>query len=164
MNRDEMLEIFKTYKKDEPSTLFNQTHLDEIFKSMDSNQTNAFENNTIESVTRDIFNSLDEITISDESKRKYCEKLVGFRYIDEIKDIQTGRTLRWFHRKKTPRLVCGGIVMNIKFTDMGTYIVCKFANYSNIVQIKFDDMLIYQRMSADEELILATNSYLHKDK
>jgi hypothetical protein len=158
MDRDEMIEIFKTYKKTEPQSNIN---INEILKSIDSNS--SFENNSIEKVTRDIFESLDEITINDESKRRYCEKLVGYRYIDEIKDIQTGRIVSWIHRRKPPRLVCGAIVMNIKFTDLGIYIICKFlSNYGNMVQIKFDDMLIYQKMTPDEELILATNSYLQK--
>lgn len=158
MDRDEMIEIFKTYKKEEPQSKIN---INEIFKSIDAN--NSFENNTIESVTRDIFESLDEITINDETKRKYCEKLAGYRYIDEIKDIQNGRMISWIHRNKPPKLVSGGFVTNIKFTDSGVYIFCKFpSHYLNVVQIKFDNMLIYQKMSADEELILATNTYLNK--
>jgi hypothetical protein len=53
----------------------------------------------------------------------------------------------------TPTLTIGGVVVDIKIMDSGIHILCK--NGSRYIQFKFDECMIYQKLSTDELLLLS---------
>jgi len=50
-------------------------------------------------------------------------------------------------------LTNGGIVVDIKFLDNGTHVLCK--NKMRFIQYKFDDCITFQKLSSDEQLLLS---------
>ena len=54
----------------------------------------------------------------------------------------------------------GGIVVDVKFLDNGTHILCK--NGPRFIQYKFDDCLTFQKLSADEQMVLSCYDLLRK--
>jgi len=54
----------------------------------------------------------------------------------------------------------GGIVVDVKFLDNGTHILCK--NGPRFIQYKFDDCITFQKLSADEQMVLSCYDFLRK--
>jgi len=90
-------------------------------------------------------------------------KLAGYRYVDELYQLQRGKHVRWIRiprntnvintlENTTPTLTNGGIVVDIKIMDTGVHVLCK--NGKRYIQYKFDDCLTYQKLSTDELLVL----------
>jgi hypothetical protein len=86
-------------------------------------------------------------------------KLIGYMYIDEICDIRKGRHVRWVRITPGSKLTLtnGGVIMDTKFTNNGTQILCK-NRVNKFMQYKFDECISFQRMSKHEQLIAMANS------
>lgn len=82
------------------------------------------------------------------------QKLTGYRYIDELYQLQRGKHIRWIRLpvSENSALTIGGVVVDIKIMDTGVHILCK--NGSRYIQFKFDECVIYQKLTTDELLIL----------
>jgi hypothetical protein len=121
---------------------------------------------TLETISEEVVQSLSILDISQEDRKTLCEKLVLYRFVDQIYQLHKGKHIRWIRLHETERssakprvLTKGGIVVDISFMDNGTYIMC--TNKLYFFKIKFDDCLIYQRLSDNEQMILSCQSYLH---
>lgn len=90
-------------------------------------------------------------------------KLAGYRYIDELYQLQRGKHVRWIRIPSINRVVntlentqltltIGGIVVDIKIMDTGVHVLCK--NGKRYIQYKFDECLTYQKLTTDELMIL----------
>ena len=115
------------------------------------------ENKTTDDIIKDIIEILTENNVQDINK--VSSKLIGYVYIDEICDIQKGRHIRWIRITPGSKRVLtnGGVIMDTKFTDNGTQILCK--NKANkFIQYKFDDCISFQKMTKQEEIIVMANS------
>jgi hypothetical protein len=118
--------------------------------------------------TETVLNRIDWITplgIENDQRRKVsdlCKKLVEYRCIDKICDIHRGKHVRWI-RLSDPKkqLMNGSIVVDIRFFDSGSYILCKNI-YGKMNQLNFDECVIFQKCSKDEQLILMANEYVNK--
>jgi hypothetical protein len=95
-----------------------------------------------------------------EELREILEKLLTYYYVDEVFAIQRGKFIRWISKKSSvPRLCHGGIVIDVKFMDSGTHVLCK-NNMGKIIQLKFDNVILFQKMSVDENAIAIARSFL----
>jgi hypothetical protein len=118
---------------------------------------NFINNKSLRDISKEMFNLLQQYYQTDDLER-ILNKLLNYYYVDEIYKIQRGRFIRWISRKSL-NLTNGALVMEIKFLDNGIHILCK-NNIGKIIQIKFDDCIIFQKMSFDENLILTANGLL----
>ena len=91
------------------------------------------------------------------------EKLKDYRYVSEICELFRGRHIRWiriFDKEKRifdSKMTNGGIVTDIKFLDNGIQIQCKNAR-NQFIQFKFDDCLLFQKLTAEECIFLMANA------
>jgi hypothetical protein len=88
---------------------------------------------------------------------KILNSLENYRFVDEIKDLHLGKHIRWIRIGALTGLTNGGIVLKLSFLAKGTYIHCK--NGRTIMQYNFDDCYTFQKLSAEEHLILLANSF-----
>ena len=90
------------------------------------------------------------------------KKLSEYRFIDKICELHRGKHVRWI-RLSDPKkqLMNGSIVIDIRFFDTGSYILCKNV-YGKINQLNFDECIIFQKCSKDEQLILIANEYVNR--
>ena len=74
-----------------------------------------------------------------------------------------GFYIRWIPLKnlKNIKLTNGGIICEVLITDKGIYIVCK-NNRNSIFQFKFEESLVFQKISNEENVILKVLDYLDK--
>ena len=59
------------------------------------------------------------------------------------------------------KITNGAIVAEIKFCDSGTQVLCKTIQ-NRIFQIKYDECVIFQKLSTGEQLVLMAYEYANK--
>jgi len=141
--------IFENAKKD-PSIL-STLDIDKLLETVENNKNDYLERKTTQSITNEIFDIANELDISEEETQKICSKLIGYRYVEEIHELHKGKHIRWI-RTNSNKLTNGGILVDIKFLDNGTHVLCM--NGGRFIQYKFDDCYTFQKMSVEEQLIL----------
>lgn len=132
--------------------------LDELLKAVECGKNAHLDNASLEKMAGEKTRALALVSgCSQEQRATFFQKLLEYRYIDEIHELSAGKHVRWIRFPKTDTdkvtLTNGGIIVNIKFTDTGTQVLTK--NGARFIQYKFDDCLTFQKLSADEQLILA---------
>ena len=149
-------------------------NIEALLKTIENVDTDYLGNRTLSDISSEIIECLKDIHLSEDSIVEYCAKLKEYRAIDQIYQLHKGKHVRWIRipsrlldsyiepnkpntllNAEIPRpiLTNGGIVVDIKFTNNGTQILCK--NKNRFVQYKFDDCLTFQRLTNDEQLLLS---------
>ena len=84
------------------------------------------------------------------------------RYTNNIQEMRVGGYIRWLDKKSENnwKLLNGGILLKINFTNKGTYIVCK--NNNKMMQYLFDNYYTFQKITAEEWMCLMSNEVAKK--
>lgn len=143
-------------------SLFSSIDIEKLLASVENEKNSYLENKTSYDITKEIIDILQEINIPNDKKKEYSKKLLGYRYIDDIRDLHKGKHIRWIKRNNSASLMTNGaILVNIKFLDSGTHLVCKNSQ-NRFFQIKLDDNYIFQKMTIEENLIIMAYDYIGK--
>jgi hypothetical protein len=148
-------EIFEQALAD-PS-LISTIDVDQLLGSIEDNHNEYLENKSMEEIRQDINTYIVDLSIETEKKLQYSNKLIGYRVVEEIYELHKGKHVRWI-RKTNNTLTNGGIVVDIKFTDNGTQILC-MGPKNRFIQYKFDECITFQKMSETEQLIIMAYDY-----
>jgi hypothetical protein len=151
-------EIFETARND--PTLFSTIDIEKLLTSIEKDKNDYLENKTMIDVNTDIFNKINDLNLSETITQEMCDKLIGYRYVDEIHELHKGKYIRWTRNGNT-QLTNGGIVVDIKFLDNGTHVLTMNSK-RRFTQIKFDNCLIFQKLSVEEQLILMAYEHMSK--
>ena len=144
--------------KNDPS-LLAQLDLDEIFDGVDT--PSYLETTSFEEIHQRTYQVLRERIRDADQIAEFSGKLADYRVIDEVFEIQMGKYIRYIPLNKEEfTFGGGGVVVDIRFLDSGTQILCK--NRNRFFQIKFDQHLVFQKLSFDEQLFLMVKAYLAK--
>ena len=84
------------------------------------------------------------------------QKLNNYKYVDEMNELKYGTYIRWVSLSdlNNIHLTKGAIFCEIKITDDGVYLICKnFGNSIKHFRLKFDECLVFQKLT-EQELIL----------
>jgi hypothetical protein len=153
-----VLEIFEAAKKN--PELFSTLDIENILTSVETDKNDYLENKTTEDITRVVFENIQEMGFSKEKTQQLCNKLIGYRCVEEIHELFKGRHVRWI-RRDTEVLTTGGIVVDIKFLEEGIQILAK-NNLNRFIQYKFDECVTFQKLSTEEQLLLMAYDELRK--
>ena len=79
------------------------------------------------------------------------------------RDLQFGCYIRWIPLKNPDKiyLTTGGIIIDIEILKNGIHIKVK-NNRNRIYQLKFDECIIYQKLTNQEQIILSVLDHLDK--
>ena len=151
--------------RNDPS-LLSTIDIDQLLDAAENTRNQYLENETLETISRDIFESLREHVPPAQIHDIYS-KLVGYRYIEEIYQLHRGKHVRWirFRSNGAPvptKLTRGGVAVDVKIQESGVNVMCRMQPRQTFIQYKFDDCLTYQKLSEDELLILAASHALTK--
>jgi hypothetical protein len=91
----------------------------------------------------------------------FQKKLKEYRFIDDIKDLKFGGYVRWISLKNPEhiRLTNGGIICDMKEMNDDIHIRCK-NNMNMIFQIKLSEVLLFQKLTNQEKIILKAMTYI----
>lgn len=94
----------------------------------------------------------------------YNKKLSNYRYIDELDELKIGSYIRWFDLKKIDniKLSNGGIIIDFKFSNNDVVIVCK-NNINRIFSLKFNSVILFQKLRNDEIILIKIIDFLNKN-
>jgi NDP-sugar pyrophosphorylase family protein len=151
-------ELFENAMKD--PTLFSTIDIDKLLSSIENDKNDFLESKSMKTITNEIYEKMEELKILPKTRLEYCHKLTGYRLVDDVHELHKGKHLRWI-REDSPKLTNGGIVTNIKFLDTGTHVLC-MSNGNRFIQFKFDECIIFQKMTLEEQLIVMAYDYLEK--
>jgi hypothetical protein len=146
-------------------TLFSKLDPEELLRELSKDKNNYIEEKT----TADILNEMKQ-TIVDEfgallsntDVDKLLKRLVGYRTVDELDAIHIGQHTRWIQKYQDDvKLTNGGILLNVIFTTEGINLTIRLWN-NRTIQVRFDDCLVFQKLSFGEQLILMASDYVNK--
>jgi hypothetical protein len=146
----------------------NDSDSEILDKALDNEKNDAILSLTNKKINEMNLRIIKELGFTKQDTLLYVKKLKGYRFVDEIKDIRVGGFLKWIpivtksesdDENEYLPLHSGGIICDIKLTDKGTFIACK--NFvGRFYQFKFDDVLIFQKLSNQELVILSALDHL----
>ena len=119
------------------------------------------DNRKVEFIKNDI---LQQLTLPEEELKIIERKLNGYRYIDELTDINYGSYIRWIKLLDPTKIKLsnGGIICDIQVHEDGIHIVCK--NYVNkFMQIRLSENLVFQKMTDQENILLSVMDHLNSN-
>jgi hypothetical protein len=106
-------------------------------------------------------NILQKLQLGKSDLKKMHKKLSEYRYCTDMSDLQYGYYIRWVPLKDPENLYLtnGGIMCDMKIVNNQIQIFCK--NFRNrFFQFKFDEAVIFQKISSQEKVILSVLDYL----
>jgi hypothetical protein len=156
INADTINDIMKDALND-PS-LLSTLDVNKLLNTLDDDKHDYLENKTMDSFINENNTIINELNITNTLKLKYCNKLIGYRVVDQINELHKGKYIRWY-RENTQQLTNGGILVDIKFLDNGVHILC-MNSMRRFIQYKFDDCITFQRLTDEEQLILLAYNYI----
>ena len=104
---------------------------------------------------------LQQLHLPREDLIKLQKQLKPYRCINNLDDLRFGSYVRWIPLKNPEKikLTNGGIVCDIKEINADIHIKCK--NRMNMMfQIKMSEIILFQKLSDQEQVILKALKYL----
>lgn len=133
-----------------------------LLKALDNDANASIMKLNSTTIKTEKFNIIRELGLNMKEIKTIMKKLEGYRLIDELHDIKCGSYVRWINILDTTtevKLTNGGIILDVKIYDNGCHIICK-NKFNNIMQIKLDENIIFQRISDQEQILLSALDYL----
>lgn len=94
-----------------------------------------------------------------ETRKDYVVRLQGWRVIDDLRDFRRGQYVR-FINKRTGKMTKVMIGLDVKFTKNGTNMLTRYMNGGPVaLQYKMDDNHAFQKITAEEYMVLLANKY-----
>ena len=141
----------------------SELQIDQLLGALE-NETNEsimeLSNSKIKKYKNDV---LQRIQIRGEKLKAMHKKLKDYRYVMGLNELQYGYYIRWIPLKNPDKiyLTNGGIVVDIDILKNGIHIRIK-NNRNRIFQIKFDECIIFQKLTVQEKVILSVLDHLEK--
>ena len=104
---------------------------------------------------------LQQLNLPKEELVKLHKQLKAYRCVNTLEDLRFGSYVRWISLKNPERikLTNGGIVCDIQEKQGDIIVKCK--NKMNMLfQFKLSEVLLFQKLSEQEEVILKALKYL----
>jgi hypothetical protein len=108
---------------------------------------------------------LHELDLTTKEMSEYLSKLKEYKYVDEVSDLKYGAYLRWVSLTDPDDLDLqkGAIFCEVKVADDGLFLICRNYGYSRKhFRLKFDENLIFQKLSEQELILLNVLDQLAK--
>ena len=113
----------------------------------------------IKSIKNDV---LQQLSLDREDLIILHDKLLEYRYVDEIPDVKYGCYIRWI-RLKNPddiKLTNGGVVIDVSVMNDDIYLTCK-NNRNRMFKLKMSENIIFQKLTEQEKILLSVLDYVN---
>ena len=139
--------------------------VNKLLKALDDETNENLFNFTTKKILEMNLQVLKELELNRVETLQLLKKLKEYKYVDEMNDLKYGTYLRWIpiNNPENIHLTKGAVFCELKITDNGVFIVCKNFGYSaKHFQIKMDECLIFQKLTAQELVLLSALDHLSK--
>jgi hypothetical protein len=162
---------------DEAASAFDNINVDELLKSIESDKLLSVSKLSYDKINTIKYNVLMRIGLEDDELESMLLKLSDYRYVEELQDIHHGAFVRYIpltdnlnKGKKGIQdniqdnvlvLKPGGFICDIKILGSGVQLLCR-NHFRKMFQLRLDEVLLFQKLTKQEEIILSVFDYLHK--
>ncbi len=114
----------------------------------------------IKSIKNDI---LQRLQLDRDVLKTLHKKLKDYRYCSDLSDLKFGNYIRWISLKdpENIKLTRGAFYIDYFFENNMVKILCKNGS-RRVFQIKFDEVLIFQKFNREENILLHVLDYIKK--
>lgn len=107
---------------------------------------------------------LQKLNLERKKLKLFHKKLKKYRYCSDLSDLQFGNYIRWISLKNPEKinLTNGAFFSDYVYTKDSVKIVCR-NNKGFTFQIKFDEVIIFQKFNDQEQILLSVMDYLSKN-
>jgi hypothetical protein len=107
-------------------------------------------------------NILQTLQLDRDTLKLYHKKLKQYRYCSDVNDFVPGQFVRWINLKDPDniKLTNGAFLVDIVFENNNLHMMCK--NRFSVFQVKYDEIIVFQKLSQQEYVILTVMDYLEK--
>lgn len=139
--------------------------MDDLIKALDNESNKYIMELSFSKIKQEKNDILQQIQLKGEKLKLYHNKLKNYRYISDISYIVIGSYIRWINLNKFDInekncLTNGAIVCDWRVFNSGLHVICK-NNYGKIIQINFDENLIFQKINDQENILLNVLNYIN---
>ena len=123
-----------------------------ILKSEEDNSILQQSQKSIDKRKKDV---IEQLMLPKVDSRELLKKLKTYRYVMELPDLEIGSYIRWINLNH-PESICltnGSFICDIMILEDGIQVRCK-NRLGGINQIRFDEHLIFQKLSDQENILL----------
>ena len=153
-----------------PELFDDKMNIEDILHSLDNDRNLSISKLTYDKINNMKYNILERLGINDDDLESILLKLADYRYVEELQDIQHGAFIRYIpllskNGEKEGEIILknGGFICEVKILGSGVHLLCR-NRFRKIFQLKLDEVLIFQKLSNQEEIILSVFDYLSKNK
>lgn len=141
----------------------DNNEINELLTALDDQENNTIINLTSNKIKQQKNDILQKLQLPREKLKEFHKKLKQYRYCEDLDDIQYGGFIRWIPLKNPNniKLTNGGIICDIKNSNGKPLFLLK-NNMNRFFQINFDECLVFQKLSRQENIILAILDYIDK--
>jgi len=139
-------------------------HLDMVAleKALENEDNTIVANLNTRKINAEKIRQLHQLRFDQELIDDYAKKLRDYRYVDDLHGLSHGAYIRWIDLKNPERLCLarGAIICDIKIGQKGVSLLCKTHPNPAIFHVVMDEVIIFQRLSQQERIIIAAMDYL----
>ena len=119
--------------------------------------------NTYDKINNIKYNVLTRIGLEDDELESMLLKLSDYRYVEELQDIHHGAFIRYVPLTDNSNIILkpGGFICDVKILGTGVQLLCR-NHFRRMFQLRLDEVLLFQKLTKQEEIILSVFDYLHK--
>lgn len=150
----------------------DKINVDELLHSIESDKLLSVSKLTYDKINIIKYNVLTRIGLEDDELEAMLLKLSDYRYVEELPDIHHGAFIRYIllenNSKKSRNqdsgditLKPGGFICDIKILGTGVQLLCR-NHFKKMFQLRLDEVLLFQKLTKQEEVILSVFDYLNK--
>ena len=106
---------------------------------------------------------LQTLQLDRDTLKSYHKKLKHYRYCSDVNDFQPGQFIRWINLKNPDniKLTNGAFLVDIIFEKDKLHLLCRNSSFK-VFQVKYDEVIVFQKISQQENVILTVLDYLEK--
>ena len=150
-------------------------NVDELLKSIESDKLLSVSKLSYDKINTIKYNVLTRVGLEDDELESMLLKLSDYRYVEELQDIHHGAFVRYIpltnnsskSKSKSKQqyneiiLKPGGFICDIKILGSGVQLLCR-NHFRKMFQLRLDEVLLFQKLTKQEEIILSVFDYLKK--
>lgn len=131
-------------------------------KALENEDNTIVANLNTRKINAEKIRQLHQLRFDQELIDDYAKKLRDYRYVDDLHGLSHGAYIRWIDLKNPERLCLarGAIICDIKIGQKGVSLLCKTHPNPAIFHVVMDEVIIFQRLSQQERIIIAAMDYL----
>ena len=159
---------------------FDKVNVDELLQSIESDKLLSMSKLSYDKINTIKYNVLMRIGLEDDELESTLLKLSDYRYVEELQDIHHGAFIRYIpliakkggnnksnnddnngDESNEIQIKPGGFICDVKILGSGVQLLCR-NHFRRMFQLKLDEVLLFQKLTKEEEIILSVFDYLNK--